>query len=424
MGDPDEDGYKYLGILELDRILQQEMKSKTRAAYFKRLKLLLKSKLNSRNLFLAINSWAVALIRYGACVLDWTKEEIDEIDRKTQKMLTIYGAFHPKSNINRLYLKRKSGGRGLISINDCIEGEIRNVHEYLTSSEESLLKFVVKALNIQEEVEGKNNYQKRKLEEKMNSLKNMKLHGQFQNDTENIKQDESWDWLSRGDLKRETESLLMAAQEQALNTNSVKKNIYHTAESDKCRICGTGVENVTHIISQCSSLANKEYLSRHDKVCLNIHWALCNKYQIPCVDKWYEHIPPAVSENENVKILWNPFIQTDRTVQHNHPDIVVFCKEKRHCQIVDVAIPGDRNIVKKQAEKLTNYADLKIEISKMWDCSTVVIPIVIGALGSIPQKLEKYLEELDIKSDLPTYQKSALLGTANILRKVLSIKGP
>ena len=103
---------------------------------------------------------------------------------------------------------------------------------------------------------------------------------------------------------------------------------------------------------------------------------------------------------------------------------MVFCKEKRHCQIVDVAIPGDRNIVKKQAEKLTNYADLKIEISKMWDCSTVVIPIVIGALGSIPQKLEKYLEELDIKSDLPTYQKSALLGTANILRNVLSIKGP
>ena len=75
----------YLGILELDEILNNEMKLKVKTSYFKRLKLLLKSKLNSKNLFLAINSWAVALIRYGAGIIDWTKYEISEMDRKTRK---------------------------------------------------------------------------------------------------------------------------------------------------------------------------------------------------------------------------------------------------------------------------------------------------------------------------------------------------
>ena len=70
MDNPDENGYKYHGILELDEISNNEMKSKVKTSYFKRLNLLRKSKLNSKSLFLAINSWAVALIRYGAGIID------------------------------------------------------------------------------------------------------------------------------------------------------------------------------------------------------------------------------------------------------------------------------------------------------------------------------------------------------------------
>ena len=87
----------------------------------------------------------------------------------------------------------------------------------------------------------------------------MPQHGQFQRDTKTLKTEESWDWLSKGDLKRETESLLIAAQDQALNTNSVRKNIYHQVESDRCRLCGEAVENVTHIVSGCKMLAQKDY---------------------------------------------------------------------------------------------------------------------------------------------------------------------
>ena len=70
--------------------------------------------------------------------------------------------------------------------------------------------------------------------------------------------------------------MLSAVQEQALNTNSVRK-IYHKDVSIKCKLCGTHVENVLHIVSGYSMLAQKEYKRRHDKVCLHIHWALCKK---------------------------------------------------------------------------------------------------------------------------------------------------
>ena len=75
----------------------------------------------------------------------------------------------------------------------------------------------------------------------------MKLHGQFEKDTEAVKTKESWDWLRCGDLKRETEALIMAAQEQALNTNSIKKNIYKITDSDKCRLYGKNTESASSV---------------------------------------------------------------------------------------------------------------------------------------------------------------------------------
>ena len=99
-----------------------------------------------------------------------------------------------------------------------------------------------------DKIKGKKDYNNRIEQEQMDQLRSMKLHGQFERNTGDKK---SWHWLRNGNLKRERERLLSAAQEQALNTNSVRK-IYHKDISNKCRLCGTHVENALHIVSGCS----------------------------------------------------------------------------------------------------------------------------------------------------------------------------
>ena len=84
----------------------------------------MKSKLNGGNLVRGANTWPVSPLKYSAAFVSWRKSELQAIDKKTRKLFTIYGALHPKSDVDRLYIPRKEGGRGLISIEDCVELEV------------------------------------------------------------------------------------------------------------------------------------------------------------------------------------------------------------------------------------------------------------------------------------------------------------
>ena len=149
------------------------------------------------------------------------------------------------------------------------------------NNEEVLLKAVVKENKIDERViEEKGEYNRRVEREKEETVIGMKLHGQFEENTKEIKSEESWTWLRREMLKRETENLIMAAQEQALNTNAIKRNIYKLDGPINTELCGEAKETVTHIVSACKVIANKEYKRRHDKVCLNLHWQTLQKVWI------------------------------------------------------------------------------------------------------------------------------------------------
>ena len=89
--------------------------------YIRRLREVLKSKLNGGNLFREVNAWAVSLLIYSITFVSWRKSEMQAIDRKTSKLFTISGALDHKSDVDRFYIPRKEGGRALISIEDCVE---------------------------------------------------------------------------------------------------------------------------------------------------------------------------------------------------------------------------------------------------------------------------------------------------------------
>ena len=115
-------------------------------------------------------------------------------------------------------------------------------------------------------------------------------------------------------------------------------------------------------------------------------------------------------------------IQTDRVIEHRRPDIVVVEKIGEKCFIIDIAVAGDHNVQQKELEKKTKYEDLRIEIAKLWSKEVSVIPIVVGALGTLTANLKKNLKELGISNVIPCLQKSSLLGTASILRRTLGIQ--
>jgi hypothetical protein len=96
---------------------------------------------------------------------------------------------------------------------------------------------------------------------------------------------------------------------------------------------------------------------------------------------WYEHVPKSVerSQGGKVTISWNQQVQTDRTIPNNKPDIIIRDNEKETCMLIDAAILGDRNVIKKEAEKILKYKDLTLEIQCMWNVKTRMIPVINGA---------------------------------------------
>ena len=156
------------------------------------------------------------------------------------------------------------------------------------------------------------------------------MYGQFIREMpEKVDKDKTWNWLVRSDLKIETEALLCAAQEQAIRANYVKYHIDKSIDNPLCRMCGKRGESVQHIISECEKLAQEEYKRHHDNVAKKIHWELCKKSGLEHKEKWYEHDPEGMAENEGVKSLWDMNIQCDTVIEARRPDIVIIDKKEK-----------------------------------------------------------------------------------------------
>ena len=110
--------------------------------------MVLKSKLNGRNKVTTISTWSVAIFRYGTGIIQWKASELEDLDRKSRRTMTIFGGLHPKSDVDRLYVKRKEGGRGFISVEQCIREEENSLGFYVANSEKKLIRGVSAAETI------------------------------------------------------------------------------------------------------------------------------------------------------------------------------------------------------------------------------------------------------------------------------------
>ena len=167
------------------------------------------------------------------------------------------------------------------------------------------------------------------------------LYRRFKRLINNISHEKTWTWLRKGNIRRQTEYFLIAAQNNAIKTNHIKARIDKTQQNSKCRLCGDRDETINPIISECSKLALKEYKTRLDWVDKLIHWAICKKFEFDHTNKWYMYNPASVRENDTHKLLWDFDIQTDHLISSRRPDIIIINeKKKENLQNCRLSCPG------------------------------------------------------------------------------------
>ena len=209
------------------------MREIVRKEYFKRLTKLLKCGLNSGNLFSAINTGAVSLLRYGAGILEWMKAELQEVDRCTRKRITIYKGMHPRSDEDRLYVERSKGERVMMSVEDVVQYESHSLKQYKRDSETEIIRKAGVVIKV-DSVQCSQEYRNGQKETRLKNWKSKAMNGQHLRQTEENATKETWQWMKRGSLKRETETLIIAAQDQALRTNYRKAMIEKSTNISMC----------------------------------------------------------------------------------------------------------------------------------------------------------------------------------------------
>ena len=190
------------------------------------------------------------------------------------------------------------------------------------------------------------------------------LYGRFKRLINNISHDNNWTWQRKGNFKRETESLLMAAQNSAIRTNHIKARIVKTQQNSKRRSCGDRDETINHIISECSKLAQKEHKTRHELggqddplgnvqgieiwPCQQMLYAQPNTYPW----KWHTQTPMGLWHTNGSP---NP---GQKTRPYNNK------RKKEICKIVNFAVPADHGVKLKECEMRDKYLDLARELKK------------------------------------------------------------
>ena len=244
----------------------------------------------------------VPLVRYSGPFLKRTREELEQMDQRTRKLMTMHKALHPRDDTDWLYVSRKERRRGLTNIEDSVDASTR-LKDYIEKHGGGLITAIRNDTD-NTMASRMTITRKRKCEEKQ-------LYGRFKSLINNISYEKTWTGLRKGNFKRETESPLIVAQNNAIRTNHIKVRIDKTQQNRKYRLCGERDETINHIISECSKLAQKEYKTRHDWMGKVIHWEMYKKLKFDHTNKWYIHNPASALENDTHKLLYDFDKKTD-----------------------------------------------------------------------------------------------------------------
>lgn len=423
--------YKYLGMQQHKMIDHTHIKEYLTNEFVKRLKSVLKSALNSRNITMAINTYVIPTITYSLGTIKWSNTDLEDLERKIRVQMTRFKYHHPKSAIERISLPRNAGGRGIISLINMQSRQIDSMRQYFEEkSRTSQMHKIVSKSDYYTPLCLKDPSRQETTctnADKVERWKQKALHGKHPAvlDAQHI--DKKWSnfYLKSGQLYPETEGFIIAIQDQVICTKNYRKYIIKDpyVTDDKCRACGIDKETIKHILAGCTVLAHKEYKKRHDLMGAIIHRTTAIKLKLvpENTDPYYKYKPSSILENSHYKLYWDRTILTDRTVQHNRPDLLLWNKREKKVTLVDFAVVNDENLTATENTKRQKYRELAQHIKEQWNLiETQIVPVIISTTGNIPLGLKESIKKLQLQeSTIGELQKSTILSSTTIVRQFM-----
>jgi hypothetical protein len=419
--------YKYLGIQE-DANNKTSLKTKTtiQEEMFDRIHKLCQTRLHSRNLFKAINEYALSVLNYQIALVDYTEQELEDLDRKVRTILRTYKAHFQPASLERLYLSRKENGRGLNNIVHKAERITLGFNQYLSGPVQNIRKDAIWEMELKESaptafigtllakkypiLEGSLVSKKNLIVAQTKALKDRNsekvVHSKFYTYHEDpvISQKDSPKWLLSGTCSPQEEGKAVFLQD---------RNVYYN-EIPLCSFCNAP-RTLEHVASSCKLLLS-QYTVRHNEILKCIHKAQVVKYGFTMDKRIKRHRIEKVIRNMYAEISTDVKVETERPVSENRPDLVIKDHKHKLIYIVDVAVCHRNGIATKEIEKRTKYEVVRRELSQRTGYQAVIIPYVISWDGQVSTENWQYRKILGISDKIHCYiQQVALRETVAIV---------
>ena len=435
--------YTYLGQDESISYNGPLNKERVTNEYKRRVRKLWSSDLYSNNKITAHNTFAIPVITPTIGIINWTKQEIRNLDIATRKILTYTGSLHKRSDVDRLYVPRKLGGRGLTSVQDTyiirtialgnhLE-EKSNSNELLQKVKEHEQDHIIRLSNEFKKELGitslrittdvvKGQIKRQHLEQWKQKPLHSYLFRRIEEQAE-IDQRVTTQWMNTG-ISSHLEGYATALQEQEIGTRvTIKRRVKDQKLPTKCRLCKKQNEDVFHVVGSCPEMSSNLYTpARHNPVPKVILNEVIKEDQQPRIGR-----PLPVINTPTKEIWWDKPLQTPNKIEHNRPDIVIWDRNRTTCTVVEVGVPLDFNIASCQRNKADKYMPLISELQQMYPgFKYQVAPIILGALGTVPNRLKEELSKLNIAEDqvrnvIKRLKKTAIIGSIKIMKTFMKM---
>ncbi|EKX73433.1 reverse transcriptase domain containing protein [Theileria equi strain WA] len=420
--------YKYLGIME-DRssIPSLESWEKIRAEILARVEKLAKTKLNGRNMFKAINMFALSLLNYYTGLLRLLPDDFEALDLDIRKILVKHRIHYLNASPERLYLKRDQCGRGLASATFRSEKMLLTFWDTLRKGSETstrralIMQIENEDLTHMSRIEG---FVRRKYENVNNgglrigddninemqrrslfhSLSQKRCHPIFfkqLNGDNLIDRKESALWLTHGNISARDEAAYCALQD---------RNIF-MGNYDKCKHCKGATATVDHLATCCERKLAFDYTRRHNEVlkCVSLH--LCRMFNLIKRKKIKGYVMQETVTDGTNELRIDTAVKTDARITNNRPDIQLYDRRNKRIFIVEVGITCPTKVSDTEYYKQRKYDVLAKELSCIHNMPACTVPIVYSWDGLVTKYHAKHLEKIAVPIKIRAYMQTRVLRT-------------